>query len=849
MSLVRGGKNRLSQLNDVEITTPSDGQGLVYNSTTQKWENGAGGGAVDSVNGQTGVVVLDAADVGAATAAQGALADSALQSGDNVSTLVNDAGYLTSYTETDTLQTVTNRGASTTNTVTLSPSGNNKGLVANGSGSGIGIDITHSGSGVKLNIGSSGSGDAIRFDTDKFIVADSGEISSSLYTASRALATNADKEIVTTATTATELGYVSGVTSAIQTQINGKQAQLNGTGFVKAAGTTISYDNSTYLTAAITSLGGLTAATQTFANGSTGLAPAFSSATSTHTLNIPLASGAGVTSGTISKTDYDAFNGKQSAITFGTGVQTALGVNVGSAGAPVLFNGAGGTPSSMVGTNITGTAAGLTAGNVTTNANLTGVVTSTGNATSIADAALSIAKTSGLQTALDGKQPIATVLTNTTASFTTAQETKLSGIEAGADVTDTANVTAAGALMDSEVTNLAQVKAFNSADYATAAQGTLAGTAVQPARSISTTSPLAGGGDLSANRTLSIADAAADGTTKGAATFTASDFNSTSGVISIDYTNGQAAGAGAKGFLTSTDWNTFNGKQASDATLTALAAYNTNGILTQTAADTFTGRTITGTTNQITVTNGNGVSGNPTISLPTFLANINGMESDTSFDYGYSIGFSSISFYDNSSNVTSSFGLSQMSFADNANAAYIYVSPDYVNFTSTIGSSGYGVRNNAGATEVKNLSGAWSALPTTVMATGGTITSTTLADIAGLTIAVAAGTYLIEAQIHGNSSTTAGYTLGINHSGTTTSLEANQMGQLATTTLAATARITAVNTSSTVCGTTASAETKAILTGKIVVSTAGNITIQGRKVTSGNFVIRSSSWLKVTKIG
>lgn len=39
-----------------------------------------------------------------------------------------------------------------------------------------------------------------------------------------------------------------------------------------------------------------------------------------------------------------------------------------------------------------------------------------------------------LQSALDGKQPIATVLTNTTASFTTAQETKLAGIAAGAEV-------------------------------------------------------------------------------------------------------------------------------------------------------------------------------------------------------------------------------------------------------------------------------------------------------------------------------------------------------------------------------------------------------------------------------
>ena len=46
----------------------------------------------------------------------------------------------------------------------------------------------------------------------------------------------------------------------------------------------------------------------------------------------------------------------------GTGVATALALNVGSAGAPVTFNGAGGTPSSMTATNLTGTAAGLTAG-------------------------------------------------------------------------------------------------------------------------------------------------------------------------------------------------------------------------------------------------------------------------------------------------------------------------------------------------------------------------------------------------------------------------------------------------------------------------------------------------------
>ena len=63
--------------------------------------------------------------------------------------------------------------------------------------------------------------------------------------------------------------------------------------------------------------------------------------------------------------------------------------------------------------------------------------------------------------------------------FVNGDKTKLDTIETSADVTDTTNVTAAGALMDSEVTNLAQVKAFDSSDYATAVQGGKADSALQ----------------------------------------------------------------------------------------------------------------------------------------------------------------------------------------------------------------------------------------------------------------------------------------------------------------------------------------------------------------------------------
>ena len=90
-------------------------------------------------------------------------------------------------------------------------------------------------------------------------------------------------------------------------------------------------------------------------------------------------------------------------------------------------------------------------------------------------------KLAGIETAATADQTgaqIKTAYEAETNAFTDAQFTKLAGIETAADVTDGTNVTAAGALMDSEVTNLAQVKAFDSSDYVAKTSAT--GSAVMP---------------------------------------------------------------------------------------------------------------------------------------------------------------------------------------------------------------------------------------------------------------------------------------------------------------------------------------------------------------------------------
>jgi hypothetical protein len=116
---------------------------------------------------------------------------------------------------------------------------------------------------------------------------------------------------------------------------------------------------------------------------------------------------------------------------------TGTGVFV-RATSPTLVTPDLGTPTALVGTNISGTATAFTASNVTTNANLTGPITSVGNATSIASqtgtGSTFVVDTSPVLVTPNLGTPSAAVLTNATGTatgLTAGTATTANGVAAG----------------------------------------------------------------------------------------------------------------------------------------------------------------------------------------------------------------------------------------------------------------------------------------------------------------------------------------------------------------------------------------------------------------------------------
>ena len=174
--------------------------------------------------------------------------------------------------------------------------------------------------------------------------------------------------------------------------------------------------------------------------------------------------------GPITSTGTITLAGTLAVANGGTGVVTSTGTgNVVLSTSPTLVTPALGTPSALVGTNITGTASGLTAGNVTTNANLTGGVTSVGNAaTVVTNANLTGDVTSvGNATTLTNAPVIAKVLTGyvSGAGTVAATDSILQAIQKlnGNDATN-ANLT--GAV--TSVGNATSLGSFSSANLSAA---------------------------------------------------------------------------------------------------------------------------------------------------------------------------------------------------------------------------------------------------------------------------------------------------------------------------------------------------------------------------------------------
>jgi hypothetical protein len=151
---------------------------------------------------------------------------------------------------------------------------------------------------------------------------------------------------------------------------------------------------------------------------------------------------------------------------------TSIDIDLDSESLGIL--GGTGIDSTASGTGVTlaidSTVATLTGSQTLTNKTLSAPVVS-GNLTTDGlldgrDVATDGTKLDGIESGATADQTAAEIKTAyesnaDTNAFTDADESKLDGIEASADVTDTANVTAAGALMDSELTSEASVKALN----------------------------------------------------------------------------------------------------------------------------------------------------------------------------------------------------------------------------------------------------------------------------------------------------------------------------------------------------------------------------------------------------
>ncbi len=252
----------------------------------------------------------------------------------------------------------------------------------------------------------------------------------------------------------------------------------------------------------------------------------------------------------------------------GSGVLTALGVNVGTAGSFVVNGGALGTPSSGTLTNATGLPiVGGTTGTLTVARGGTGTTTAPSGQVLYGGGA-------GVYQSVGTSTPTLSAAfsySGTLGNFVGGSSGTLSLATNGIALTNLAQI-AANSVLVNNTSATGNVTAIATSTFFGAGTGgqvlTWNNGVPQWVATTTFSSPL-----VFASGNVTINNAAADGATKGAASFATNDFDASSGNITLDYTNGQKASASLPGFLTAADWSVFNNKVSSSSLDTYAALY------------------------------------------------------------------------------------------------------------------------------------------------------------------------------------------------------------------------------------------------------------------------------------